>query len=140
MGRGIGGAICCSARTPGEMDGGRNRIVRRSERGGGLIGCSKGRRARDGNPLQTALSRRATAEVCEVMHSQVCGDFSQALSAGGEESAEQSAGLQFLEPGLPALGAGAETFEDPSQLGRDRGLAVAEEPAGVIDQEQVVSQ
>jgi hypothetical protein len=76
------------ARTPREMHGGRNRIVRRSERGGGLIGCSKGRRARDGNALQTALSRRATAQVCEVMHSQMCGDFAQALSIGGEESAE----------------------------------------------------
>ena len=46
-----------SGRACSALDGGRDRIVRRSERGGGLIGCSKGRRARDGNPLQTALSR-----------------------------------------------------------------------------------
>ena len=59
-----------------KMDGGRNLIVARHERGGGLIGCSKRRRAREGNPRQTALSRWATAQVCEVMHSQVCGDFS----------------------------------------------------------------
>jgi hypothetical protein len=105
-----------------------------------LIGCSKGRRARDRNPLQPALSRRAAAQVCEVMHSQVCGDFAQALSIGGKESAEQAASLEFLEPGLPGFRACAETFEDPSQLGRDHGFAIAEEPAGVIDQEQVVSQ
>jgi hypothetical protein len=46
------------------------------------------------------------------MHSQVCGDFSQALSVGGEESAEQSAGLQFLDPGVPRFGACAETIEE----------------------------
>ena len=63
----------------------------------------------------------------------------EAVSDGGigEESAEQSAGVQFLEPGVPRFRACAETFEDPSQLGRDRGFGVAEEPAGVIDQEQV---
>ena len=32
-----------------KMDGGRNRIVARHERGGGLIGCSKWRRAWEGN-------------------------------------------------------------------------------------------
>jgi hypothetical protein len=77
------------ARTPGEMDGGRNRIVRRSERGG-LIGCSKGRRARDGNPFQTALSRRATAQVGQVVHAELCGGLSEPHSAGGEESAEEA--------------------------------------------------
>jgi hypothetical protein len=56
------------------------------------------------------------------MHPQVCGDFSEALSAGGEESAQQAAGLQFLEPGVPGLGAGAEAIEDSSQLDRNRGL------------------
>jgi hypothetical protein len=33
-----------------KMDGGRNRIVARHERRGGLIGCSKWRRAREGKP------------------------------------------------------------------------------------------
>jgi hypothetical protein len=73
------------------MGGGWNRVVAGLERGGGLIGCSKWRRARAGNPHQTALSSWATAQVCEVMHPQVCGDFAQALSTGGEEPAEQAA-------------------------------------------------
>ena len=73
-------AIYCLGRVPGEVDGGRNRIVRRRERGDGLIGCSKVRRA-NGNPLQTALSRGAPAQVCEVMHWQVCGDFAEGQSS-----------------------------------------------------------
>jgi hypothetical protein len=39
-------------------------------------------------PARVALSRWATAEVCEVMYPQLCGDFAQALATGGEESAE----------------------------------------------------
>jgi hypothetical protein len=42
------------------------------------------------------LSRRAPAEICQVVHPQVCCDLSQALSSGGEESAQQAAALQFL--------------------------------------------
>jgi hypothetical protein len=57
---------------------------------GGLIGCSKGRRARDGNPFQTALSRRATAQVGQVVHAELCGGLSEPHSAGGEESAEEA--------------------------------------------------
>jgi hypothetical protein len=93
------------------MDGGRKPIVARHERRGRVIGCSKRRRVREGNTLQTALSRWATAEVCEVIHPQLYGDFSSALSTGGEEPAEQAAGVQFLEPGVPVFGAGAEVFE-----------------------------
>ena len=70
-----------------KIDGGGNPIVARDERGGGLIVCSERRRAREGNPHQTALSRWATAQVCEVMYPQLCGDFGSAL-IGGEESAE----------------------------------------------------
>ena len=75
-----------------------------------------------------------------MVHAQRSRDFSQALPTGREESAEQAVGLEFLEPGLPAIGAAAHSLKDPRQLGRNRGFALAEEPAGVVDQEQVVSQ
>ena len=37
--------------------------------------------------------------------------------AGGEEAAEQAAGLEFFEAGLPAIGAAADSFEDSRKLG-----------------------
>ena len=49
--RGIGSTMSGSgAHSERKMDGGRNRIVTRHERWGGLIGCSKWRRVREGNP------------------------------------------------------------------------------------------
>ena len=48
--------------------------------------------------------------------------------------------LELLEPRPPAIGAAAQPFEDPGQLGRDRGFAFAKEPAGVVDQQQIASQ
>ena len=86
------------------------------------------------------LSRRAAAEICQVVHAEVRGDFAQARPAGGEESAEEAALAEFLEPGVPAFHGAAEAFEDSRDLGRDRGFAVPEEPAGVIDQDEVASQ
>jgi hypothetical protein len=38
---------------------------------------------------------------------------------GGEEPAEQAAAFQLLDPGLPAVGARAQTFQNSCQLGWD---------------------
>ena len=75
-----------------------------------------------------------------MVHAQASGDFAQPVSAGGEESAEEAALAEFFDAGPPALGAAAEAFEDARELGGDGGLAVAEETAGVIDQEQVAAE
>jgi hypothetical protein len=61
------------------------------------------------------------------------GNFAEPPSTGGEESAEQAAAFQLLEPALPALGGAADSLEDARQFGGGPGLAVAEEAAGVID-------
>jgi hypothetical protein len=45
------------------------------------------------------------------------GGFAEALSAGGEELAEEAAGIEFREASLPGLGGGAEAIENPGQLG-----------------------
>jgi hypothetical protein len=45
------------------------------------------------------------------------GDLAEPPSTGCEESAEQSAAVELLEPGLPALGGGAESLVDARQLG-----------------------
>jgi hypothetical protein len=72
-----------------------------------------------------------------VVHAHAGDDFAQAMSTGGEEKAEHSAVSQFFEPSMPIFRARAQPIEDAGQLGRDHGLGVAKEPAGVIDQEQV---
>ncbi len=73
-----------------------------------------------------------------MMHAQACGDRAQALATGGEEPPQQPPALQLLQPAPPALGTAPQPFEDPVELGRDRSLAVAEKPAGVIDQERLL--
>ena len=55
------------------------------------IACSWSCRARNGSDLRFVLSRRASAQVRQVMHAQARGHFAQALSAGREEAAQQPA-------------------------------------------------
>jgi hypothetical protein len=64
-----------------------------------------------------ALPRRTSAEVREVVDFHARGDFAQAMPTRREESAEQAAALELLEPALPALGARAESLEDSRHLG-----------------------
>ncbi len=89
-----------------------------------------------GSRSALVLSRRASGEICHVMYPQACGDLAQALSAGGEESAEQPATSQLFEPGPPGLGTALEPIEDSRYLRRDRGLPIAEETPRVLEQHQ----
>ncbi len=50
------------------------------------------------------------------MYAQACGDLAQALSAGGEESAEQAATCQLFEPGPPGLGTALAPIEDSRHI------------------------
>src|SRR5208282_460707 len=65
---------------------------------------------------------------------------SQPGSAGGKETAQQPARGQLLQPRLPVLGVAAQPLEDPGQLTGDHGFALAEQPPGVLHQEQVIAQ
>jgi hypothetical protein len=68
------------------------------------------------------LARRASSQICQVVHVQVRGDFSQALAAGGEESAQEAALAEFLQARLPAFHTAAQPIQDSGQLIRDHGL------------------
>src|SRR5208337_565493 len=81
-----------------------------------------------------ASSRRAAAQVRQVVHAQPLGDFPQPGSAGGEETAQQPACGQLLQPRLPVLGVTSQPLEDPGQLTGDHGFALAEQPPGVLQQ------
>src|SRR5208337_2771743 len=87
-----------------------------------------------------ASSRRAAAQVRQVVHAQTLGDFPQPGSAGGEETARQPARGQLLQPRLPVLGVASQPLEAPGQLTGDHGFALAEQPPGVLRQEQVIAQ
>src|SRR5208283_5929958 len=86
-----------------------------------------------------ASSRRAAAQVRQVVHAQTPGDFPQPGSAGGEETAQQPARGQLLQPTLPVFGVAPQPLEDPRQLTGDHGFALAEQPPGVLHQEQVIA-
>ena len=63
--------------------------------------------------IKSLLSRRASAQVRQVMHAQAGRHFPQSLAAGREESAQQPALAQLLQPRPPALRAAAQPIEDP---------------------------
>jgi len=69
-----------------------------------------------------------------MVHAQTLGDFPQPGSAGGEETAQQPACRQLLQPRLPVLGVAPQPLEDPGQLTGDHGFALAEQPPGVLQQ------
>jgi hypothetical protein len=67
-------------------------------------GCT--RRVRGGaSGAWCCLSGWADGEVGQVVDAQASGGLSQARAAGGEESAQEVALAQFLEPGPPVFGA-----------------------------------
>jgi len=90
--------------------------------------------------LGEGSSRRAAAQVRQVVHAQTFGDLPQPGSAGGEEAAQQPASGQLLQSRLPVLGGAPEPLEDPGELSGDHGFARAEQPPGVLHQEQVIAQ
>jgi len=65
----------------------------------------------DQNPtFRSASTRRAAAQVRQVSHAQTLGDFSQPGPAGGEETAQQPAFGQLLQPH------GRISWDDPHNL------------------------
>src|SRR5208337_1961412 len=87
-----------------------------------------------------ASSRRAAAQVRQVVHAQTLGDFPQPGPAGGEEAGQQPARGQLLQPRLPVFGVAPQPLENPGQLAGDHGFALAEQPPGVFHQEQVIAE
>ncbi len=78
-------------------------LITVSKRSCGSDNQEEWRRAR--NPaFGAASSRRAPAQVRQVVYAQTRGGFAQERPAGGEEPAQQSARGQLLQSRLPALG------------------------------------
>ena len=67
------------------------------------------------------------------MHAQALGHFPQPRSRRREEPSPG----QFPQPRLPVLHAAAQPLQDRAQFRRDHRLALAEEPTGVVHQQQL---
>jgi len=82
-----------------------------------LYNKAQGRAAHPGNTqgkarYQITSSRRACAQVRQVMHTQAARNFGQPFSAGREEAARRSPLAQLRQPGPPALRAAAQPIKD----------------------------
>jgi hypothetical protein len=66
-------------------------------------------------------------------HAEPLGDFPELGAGRRKETAQQPIPAELLQPLLQALRAKIQPLEDPGELCRDRGHALAKEPAGVGD-------
>ena len=96
--------------------------------------------ARCGPRITIASSNWTTRKVDQVPNTEALANFPQLRSGGRKETARQSIPAEPFHPVMPALGAAIQPHEDPSQLRRDRGLPLAKEPTGIVDQLGIASQ
>ena len=84
--------------------------------------------------FKASLWNWTTAEVDQVTHTEALGDFPQFRATSRDETAQQPIPAKLLDLNLPALGATAQTLENPGQLRRDRSHSLAKIAAGEVDQ------
>ena len=85
-------------------------------------------------------SKWTTRKVDQVPNTEAFANLPQLGSGGRKETAQQSIPAEPLHPLVPAPGVAIQPLEDPGQLGRDRGLSLANEPTGLVDQLGIASQ
>ena len=105
-----------------------------------LLTSHSGPRFTDHGQLTPNSARYAAAQVGDAPQAKPPGDLSEPLPTRQEATAHQPAGAQLLEPRLPGFGARSQPNEDLGYSSRNRRLALAEQPHGVIDQQQVAAQ
>jgi hypothetical protein len=96
--------------------------------------------ARCGPRITFVSSKGTTRKVDQVPNTEAFANLPQLGSGGRKETAQQSIPAEPLHPLMPALGVAIQPLEDPGQLGRDRGLSLAKEPTGIVDQLGIASQ
>src|SRR3984885_14063922 len=96
--------------------------------------------ARCGPRITFVSSKWTTRKVDQVPNTEAFANLPQLGSGGRKEKAQKSIPAEPLHPLMPALGVAIQPLEDPGQLGRDRGLSLAKEPTGIVDQLGIASQ
>jgi hypothetical protein len=89
---------------------------------------SRGRRESE---IMNVSSNRITRQIDRVPDTEAFADFPQFRTGGRKEMAQQPITAEPLCPALPAPAATPQPLEDPGQLRGDRGISLANEPAGV---------
>jgi hypothetical protein len=90
--------------------------------------------ARCGRRITFVSSKWTTRKVDQVSDTEAFANLPQPGPGGRKETAQQSIPAEPLHPLMPALGVAIQPLEDPGQLGRDRGLSLAKELTGIVDQ------
>jgi hypothetical protein len=90
--------------------------------------------ARCGPRITFVSSKWTTRKVDQVPNTEAFANLPQLDSGGRKVTAQQSIPAEPLHPLMPALDVAIQPLEDPGQLGRDRGLSLAKEPTGIVDQ------
>ena len=90
--------------------------------------------ARCGPRIKFVLSNWTTRKVDQVPNSEAFANHPQLRSGGRKETAQQSIPAEPLYPLMPALGTAIQPLEVRGQLRGDRGLPLAKEPTGIVDQ------
>jgi hypothetical protein len=86
--------------------------------------------ARCGPRITFVSSKWTTRNVDQVPNTEAFANLPQFDSSGRKETAQQSIPAEPLHPLMPAQSAAIQPLENPGQLGRDRGLSLANEPTG----------
>lgn len=73
---------------------------------------------------------RAPTQVGHAPQAQTLGHVAETLARGGEEAAQETAFAQGFEPGVPLIGAAAQTVENLRHRTRQRRLPLTENPRG----------
>ena len=79
-------------------------------------------RAEEGFLNRFGFIPQAPAQIRQVMHTQTPRDISQSLPIHREESAQQAAVTELLDPSPSAFGIAPQPFQDSRHFGRDRGV------------------
>ena len=81
--------------------------------------------ARCGLRITFVSSKSTIRKVDQVPNTEAFAILPQLRSGGRKDTAQQSMPAEFLHPLMSALGVAIHPLEDPGQLGRDRGVALA---------------
>ena len=87
-----------------------------------------------------SISGGTTGEIHEVSHSQFAGKIPELRPAGGKEPAQPSSFAKLLHSIGPQARSTPQSLKNAGQLGRNRGLSLAEQPPCKIHEQIIVSQ
>ncbi len=90
--------------------------------------------------LRRRSSGRTPREIDDASQAELFGNLMELRLAGGKESAQQPALSQLRHAESPASSIDSHSLKNSGQLRRNRGLSLAKEAAGIVDQRDIATQ